>query len=236
MSKGLKFASWLVALGLGVAVVLPVEAQNRPPKTKQEQHHERQQERQQHHNANRPPASQNSVSPNTNRPPASQNSVSPNTNRPPASQNSVSPNTNRPPEHARNQNPNRPPANAQTKKFESLNPEQKQRTLENNKDFERRTPAEKERIRAAQKNWAMLTPEQKSHIKNDVMPKWRQLPPDRQRAIGSRLNVLQNMPESARNQHLADPNFTRNMSEEDKSMLRDLSHLHVGGAPEEPHE
>ncbi len=208
MSKGLKFASWLVALGLGIAVVLPVEAQNRPPKAKQEQHHERQQERQQQRNANRPPASHNSVAPNTNRPP----------------------------EHARNQNPNRPPANAQTKKFENLNPEQKQRTLENNKDFERRTPAEKERIRAAQRNWAMLTTEQKGHIKNDVMPKWRQLPPDRQRAIGSRLNVLQNMPESARNQHLADPNFTRGMSEDDKSMLRDLSHLHVGGAPEEPHE
>jgi hypothetical protein len=44
------------------------------------------------------------------------------------------------------------------------------------------------------------------------------------------------MPESARNQHLADPNFTRGMSEEDKSMLRELSHLHVGGAPEPPNE
>src|SRR2546430_2754086 len=43
-------------------------------------------------------------------------------------------------------------------------------------------------------------------------------------------------PESARNQHLNDPNFTRGMSEEDKSMLRDLSHLHVGGAPEPPNE
>src|SRR5256885_1237609 len=45
-----------------------------------------------------------------------------------------------------------------------------------------------------------------------------------------------NLPESARNQHLNDPNFTRGMSDEDKSMLRDLSHLHVGGAPEPPNE
>src|SRR6266566_3565144 len=39
---------------------------------------------------------------------------------------------------------------------------------------------------------------------------------------------LQNMPESARNQHLSDANFTRGMSEEDKALLRDLSHMHVG--------
>jgi hypothetical protein len=44
------------------------------------------------------------------------------------------------------------------------------------------------------------------------------------------------MPESARNQHLNDPNFTRGMGEEDKSMLRDLSHTHVGGPPEPPGE
>jgi len=41
------------------------------------------------------------------------------------------------------------------------------------------------------------------------------------------------MPESARNRHLNDPNFTRGMNEEDKQMLRDLSHQHVGGAPEQ---
>jgi hypothetical protein len=86
------------------------------------------------------------------------------------------------------------------------------------------------------RNWNRLTPEQKSHIRNNVLPRWQQLPPQRQRAIQQRLGVLKNMPESARNQHLADPNFTRGMNEEDKAMLQDLSHLHVGGAPDEPHE
>ena len=85
-------------------------------------------------------------------------------------------------------------------------------------------------------NWNRLTPEQQKHVKNDVMPRWRQLPPQRQKAIQQRLGVLRNMPESARNQHLDDPNFTRGMNEEDKTMLRDLGHLHVGGAPETPHE
>jgi hypothetical protein len=81
-----------------------------------------------------------------------------------------------------------------------------------------------------------MTPQQRDHIRNEVLPTWRNLPPQRQRAIEQRLGVLQNMPESARNQHLADPNFTRGMSDEDRATLRDLSHLHVGGAPDAPKE
>jgi hypothetical protein len=84
--------------------------------------------------------------------------------------------------------------------------------------------------------WGQMTREQQDHVRNDVVPKWHQMPPDRRRAIQQRLGVLQNMPESARNQHLNDPNFTRGMSEEDKAMLRDLSHLHVGGPPDPPNE
>jgi hypothetical protein len=209
MNKGIKFASWFVALGLGSAVVLPVEAQNRPPKPRQEQHQGRQQERQQQRNANRPPASQNSVAPNTNRPP----------------------------EHARNQqNPNRPPANVQPRNFNNLNPEEKQRALNNYRNYQKLPPGQRQQMQESARNWNRLTPEQKSHIRNNVLPRWQQLPPQRQRAIQQRLGVLKNMPESARNQHLADPNFTRGMNEEDKAMLQDLSHLHVGGAPDEPHE
>jgi Protein of unknown function (DUF3106) len=80
--------------------------------------------------------------------------------------------------------------------------------------------------------WNRMTPEQRDHVKNDVLPQWRQMPADRKQAIRNRLRVLQNMPESARNQRLNDPNFTRGMSDEDKSTLRDLSHLHVGGSME----
>jgi len=62
------------------------------------------------------------------------------------------------------------------------------------------------------------------------------MPPERRQAIQQRLRVLQNMPESARNQRLNDPNFTRGMSDDDRATLRDLSHLHVGGAPDPPNE
>jgi hypothetical protein len=121
------------------------------------------------------------------------------------------------------------------KTFNSLNQQDRQKVLENNKRFQNLPPAQKQQMREAAANWSRLTPEQKNHVKNDVLPQWKQLPPDRQRAIQQRLGVLQNMPESARNQHLNDPNFTRGMNEEDKTMLRDLSHLHVG-APDPPKE
>ena len=132
-----------------------------------------------------------------------------------------------------NFNPNRPPSanNSQPRRFQDLSPKEKQ----NYEKFNRLPPQKQQEIRDNARAWGKLTVEQQSHIKNDVFPKWQQMPPQRQKAIRQRLGVLQNMPESARNQHLNDPNFTRGMSEEDKAMLRDLSHMHMG-APDPPNE
>src|SRR5436853_92494 len=116
------------------------------------------------------------------------------------------------------------------------NRQENQRVLENNMRLQSLPPAQRQELQERAQVWGKLTPEQRQHIRNDVLPKWQQLPPDRKRAIQQRLGVLKNMPESARNQHLSDPNFTRGMSEEDRATLRDLSHLHVGGAPEPPSE
>jgi len=137
-----------------------------------------------------------------------------------------------------NINPNRPPS-AYTpppqKKFNQLSPQEQRKVVENYNKERNLTPAQRQEINGRIDKWNKLTPEQKDHVRNDLAPKWKQLPDGRRRAIQQRLGVLQNMPESARNQHLNDPNFTRGMSEEDKAMLRDLSHLHVG-APDPPNE
>lgn len=221
MKTKLQFAPWLLMTGLSFALVMPASAQNRPPRPRQEQRREAVQERRQQRQQQRNERNQN------------------NPNRPPTSSQSAAPNTNRPPERARNQqNLNRPP-NAYTppaRNFNNLTPQERQRTLDNYRKYQSLPPGQKQQMQESARNWNRLTPEQKSHIKNDVLPRWQQLPPQRQRAIQQRLGVLKNMPESARNQHLADPNFTRGMSEEDKAMLQDLSHLHVGGAPDEPRE
>src|SRR5256886_7143596 len=137
-----------------------------------------------------------------------------------------------------NINPNRPPS-AYTpppqKKFNQLSPQEQRKVVENYNKQRNLSPPDRQEIKKREEIFGRLTPEQKDHVRNDLAPKWKELPPNRQRAIQQRLGVLQNMPESARNQHLNDPNFTQGMGEEDKAMLRDLSHLHVG-APDPPNE
>jgi len=139
-----------------------------------------------------------------------------------------------------NNNPNRPPPSytppQPQRKFSDLPPQDRQRIIENNNKYRNLPPAQRQELRDRAEQWNRLTPQQQNHIRNEVLPKWKQMPVERRQAIRQRLRVLQNMPESAKNQRLNDPNFTRGMSEEDKATLRDLSHLHVGGPPDPPGE
>lgn len=231
MKPRIQFAGCLLALGISV-MAAPSFGQranwaqnrqdNKPPKEQRQQ--QRQQQRQERRQQQEPRRAQ---------PERRQNE---NTGRPPER------NLNRAETGARPDiNPNRPPS-AYTpparpqKTFRDLSPEEKRKVIENNNRLRNLPPVQRQEMLDRGRVWGQMTREQQDHVRNDVVPKWRQMPPDRRRAIQQRLGVLQNMPESARNQHLNDPNFTRGMSEEDKAMLRDLSHLHVGGAPDPPNE
>jgi hypothetical protein len=215
-----------MALGISAMIAAPClaqgarpnGAQNRPPNQppkQQQRPAQRQGQRQQQQEARKAQNERQNTS--ANRPPNS------NANRPVG---------------ATNNNLNRPPSayTPPKRNFNDLSAQDRQKVLENYKNFQKLPPAQRQQRKEAADNWGKLSPEQKNHIRNDVIPKWKQLPPDRQRAISQRLGVLKNMPESARNQHLNDPNFTRGMSEEDKATLKDLSHMHVGGAPDPPSE
>ena len=238
----------LTALGITAALAGPSFAQReranwaqdrqytKPAKDQRQQQRPQQreeprQERRQPQQETRRPQPERRQIENASRPPER------NPNRPDAN---ARPNNNvtRPNEYTRpNNNPNRPPSafTPPPRRFDNLNRQEQQKILQNDKSFQKLTPAQRQDLRDRQRVWDQLTPEQKNHIQNDVIPKWKQMPQARQDAIQHRLNVLRNMPESARNQHLNDPNFTRGMSEEDKAMLRDLSHSHVG-APDPPNE
>lgn len=148
---------------------------------------------------------------------------------------------NRPNSAARpNGDPNRPPSSytppASQRRFSDLSPQQRQKVVEDYNRLSRMSPAQRQELQRRGEIWRQLTPAQRTHIKNDVLPKWRQMPSERRQAIRQRLHILQNMPEFARNERLNDPRFTQGMSEEDKSTLRDLSHLHVGAPPDPPNE
>jgi hypothetical protein len=168
-------------------------------------------------------------------------------NRPPQHQAPPPKNAARPPQNGGHPNGgagnpqgnggNRPNSAPQPqRKFSDLPPQDRQRIIDNNNKYRNLPPAQRQELRDRAEQWNRLTPQQQNHIRNEVLPKWKQMPVERRQAIRQRLRVLQNMPESAKNQRLNDPNFTRGMSEEDKATLRDLSHLHVGGPPDPPGE
>jgi Protein of unknown function (DUF3106) len=246
MKQRFQFGAWVCGLGLSAALLAPCAiAQNRPS-------NDRPPARQQPapHQANRPPQNdrpsgsyhpQNSPrGGNANRQPAYPDRGRANDNRPRGNENPRAYDNgrgnrnDRPQSSYRQQTPAMPPPNAE-ERLRNMNPQERNRLAENQRKFNQLPPQRQQDMKRAAENWEKLTPEQRNHIKNDVVPKWQQLPADRQRAIQQRLGVLQNMPESARNRHLNDPNFTRGMSEEDRQMLRDLSHQHVG-APDQPQE
>ena len=120
-----------------------------------------------------------------------------------------------------------------SKAFQNLSPDQQSKIRQQFNQWDRMNPSQQSDLRRKEKVWQGLTPGQREYIKNDVMPRWRQMPWERQQVIKQKLDVLQNMPESARNQRLNDPNFTRGMSDEERSTLHELAHMHVG-APEPP--
>jgi hypothetical protein len=168
----------------------------------------------------------------------------------PAPHNAPAPSGNQGHNNARNDRPpnagnaqNAPHGNSNTatppnvqERWRNMSPQDRQRLLQNEERLRRLPPAQQQVLRDRAQVWNRMTPAQREHVRTEVLPRWRQMPPDRKQAIRQRLRVLQNMPEYARNQRLNDPNFTRGMSEEDRSTLRDLSHLHVGGAMEPPNE
>jgi hypothetical protein len=217
---------------------------NRPPQPAQphgSQPHVSQPPHPQNQNANRPP-----VNPpgNANRPPVNQYHGG---DRPPASNY----NANRPPNgNVAQLTPKQQVAAGAPRpwvdQMRSLTPQQRDKVLQNSKAFQNLSPDKQTKIRQQfnqwdhmtpqqkvdqqikEGNWRRMTPQQRDHIKNDVLPQWKQMPWDRQQVMKQKLGVLQNMPESARNQRLNDPNFTKGMSDDEKSMLKDLSHTHVG--------
>jgi hypothetical protein len=202
----------------------------------------------QNQNANRPPA--NTPPPgNSNKPPVNQYHGG---DRPPTNNFN---NGNRPPNgNGAKQQAAVVGPRPWVDQMRALTPQQRDKVLQNSKAFQNLSPDKQGRIRQQfnqwdhmtaqqradqqikENNWRRMTPEQREHIKNDVLPQWKQMPWDRQQVMKQKLGVLQNMPESARNQRLNDPNFTKGMSDDEKSMLHDLSHTHVGGAPEPPGE
>ena len=137
-------------------------------------------------------------------------------------------------------------------RLEDMTPEQQERFLQNNQRFQnlppeqqgqirqrleawnRLTPGQQQALRDRQHVWEQMTPEQRRYVQQSVFPRWKELPPARRQALLQRLHSLRDMSEADRQAKLNDPAFTQGLSSEDREMLGQLAHLHVGMAPDPP--
>ncbi len=132
------------------------------------------------------------------------------------------------------------------KRLQKMSPREQQRFLENNRRFQELPPWRQQQIRSRLKLWNRLSPEQKRilirrarilermppaerrRIRQVILPQWRQLPPARRRILVEKLRQLQPLSPSERRKRLADPNFERGLSPQERDLLREIAKLRVG--------
>lgn len=119
-------------------------------------------------------------------------------------------------------------------RFNSLLPEQQAQIRQRLEAWNRLTPQQQQALRDRQRVWEQMTPEQRRYVQQSLFPRWQQMLPARRQAILQRLHSLRNMSEADRQAKLSDPSFTEGLNPEDREMLGQLAHLHVGMAPDSP--
>jgi len=119
-------------------------------------------------------------------------------------------------------------------RFQNLPPSQQAQLRERLQVWNKLTPGQQQDLRERQQVWEQMTPEQRRDVQQTLLPRWQQLPPQRRQAILQRLHSLRDLSEPERASRLSDPNFMQGMNPEDREMLGQLAHLHVGLAPDVP--
>jgi hypothetical protein len=119
-------------------------------------------------------------------------------------------------------------------RFQNLPPEQQAQIRQRLEAWNRLTPEQQQALRERQNIWEQMTPEQQRNVRQSLLPRWQQMSPVRRQAILRRLHSLRNMTEGERQAKLNDPAFTEGLNPEDREMLGQLAHLHVGMAPDPP--
>jgi Protein of unknown function (DUF3106) len=121
-----------------------------------------------------------------------------------------------------------------SRRFQNLPPERQAQIRQRLKAWNRLTPEQQQNLRERQRIWEHLTPQQQVYVRKTLLPRWRQLPPPRRKAILQRLHSLRKMNESDRRAKLNDPAFVEGLNQQDRETLSQLAHLHVGMAPDAP--
>lgn len=119
-------------------------------------------------------------------------------------------------------------------RFLNLPPERQAEIRRRLEAWNRLTPDQQQALRERQHVWEQMTPEQQRYVRQSLLPRWQQLPPERRQALLQRLHSLRSMTEEERQAKLNSPAFNEGLSADDREMLGQLAHLHVGMAPDGP--
>jgi hypothetical protein len=114
-------------------------------------------------------------------------------------------------------------------RFQNLPPDRQQQIRRRLQQYDRLTPEQQSAITHREQVFRSMTPAQREHVRNDLAPRWQQLPQDRRQVIKSRLQALSNMPEAQRQQLLNDPKFMQGLTPNEQDLLRNLNGLRNPG-------
>ena len=68
-------------------------------------------------------------------------------------------------------------------------------------------------------------------MRNDVLPAWQKMAPDRRQLVIGRLHTLQGMTPAQRDAALKDPRFMQGLTPDEQGVLRNLNSLRGGSNP-----
>jgi Protein of unknown function (DUF3106) len=125
--------------------------------------------------------------------------------------------------------------------LQEMSPEEQEKFMRNNAEFrhlpaERQaqirnrlqhwnnlTPDQRAEIRTREYNFEHMSPQQREEIRNNLLPRWRDLPMDRRLTVREHLRSLQGLSAADRDARLNDPEFMRGLSPNEQGILRDLN-------------
>lgn len=119
------------------------------------------------------------------------------------------------------------------RRFQNLPPEEQARIRENLRRWNNLSPEQRREIQRREEIWRSMSPEQRQHFREQILPRWQRLARERRHAIQRRLAVLSRMSEDERARLLNDPQFLEGLSDEERSLLREMSTLRLP-APGQP--
>ena len=122
------------------------------------------------------------------------------------------------------------------RRFRDMSPEQQEEIRRRLQHWNSLTPQQRRAIIDRERIWREMTPEQRRRVRQEIYPRWEQLPPDRRQTILRRLHALQSLSESERAARLSEERFLAGLSGEDRELLRELARLRVGLPDRGPEE